>query len=620
MMNENQTQNQTRTVLSRLMMALPIALVVFILVGVIALLGFEAVYADRVYPRVYVQNIDLTGMTLEETNAILAEALQYTTEGRIRFIYQDSAWEVRPLDLGYWIDASSSAEQAISVGRERVFPISLVEKARAWFTGVQLTPVARYDERVALAFLQSIAEEIDQPLIEASLGLENTDVIVVSGQVGREVNITATLAAIGPYLLQMEDADIPLVVEESSPVIMDVGPQAALARKILSEPLVLTAPAVEGEDAGSWSIAPEDLAAMLIIHRVEGENGENDTYQIGINESLMQVYLSSLAPGLYVYPVNARFIFNDETSLLEVEDPAVIGRDLDIEGSIEHINRALLDGAHEIPLTFQTLMPTVTDDASGEELGIIELVHQETSYFFGSDPARVQNIRASASRFHGLLIAPWETFSMAQALGNISLDNGYAEAPIIFGGQTIQGIGGGVCQVSTTLFRAAFFAGFPINERHAHSYRVGYYEQRSNGVRDPRLAGLDATVYVPIVDMKFTNDTDHWLLMETYMGNYSLTWKFYSTSDGRTVNWETTGPTNIVKAPEDLYRENPDLSKGTIKQVDYSADGADVNVTRTVYINDQVYFSDAFFTRFQPWQAIYEYGPGTEGIPEPDIE
>ena len=209
---------------------------------------------------------------------------------------------------------------------------------------------------------------------------------------------------------------------------------------------------------------------------------------------------------------------------------------------------------------------------------------------------------------------------MADALGNISLDNGYAEAPIIFGGQTIQGIGGGVCQVSTTLFRAAFFAGFPIDERHAHAYRVGYYEQRSNGTRDPNLAGLDATVYVPIVDMKFTNDTDHWLLMETYMGNYSLTWKFYSTSDGRTVEWHSTGVQNIVKAPKDLYRENPDLSKGTIKQVDYSADGADVTVSRTVYINDQVHFSDSFFTRFQPWQAIFEYGPGTEGIPGSDSD
>ena len=209
---------------------------------------------------------------------------------------------------------------------------------------------------------------------------------------------------------------------------------------------------------------------------------------------------------------------------------------------------------------------------------------------------------------------------MANALGNISLENGYAEALIIYGDQTIQGVGGGVCQVSTTLFRAAFFAGFPIVERHAHAYRVGYYEMRSNGTRDPNLAGLDATVYVPIVDMKFTNDTEHWLLMETYMGQSSLTWKFYSTKDGRRVNWETTGPTNVIPAPEPLYRENPDLDKGEIDQVDFAADGAEIYVTRTVYKDDRVHFSDSFYTKFQPWRAIYEYGPGTEDIPESDTD
>ena len=108
--------------------------------------------------------------------------------------------------------------------------------------------------------------------------------------------------------------------------------------------------------------------------------------------------------------------------------------------------------------------------------------------------------------------------------------------------------------------------------------------------------------------------------METYMGSVSLTWKFYSTSDGRTVSWQTTGPTNVVAAPEPLYRENPDLPQGTIEQVDYAADGADISVTRTVYRNDLVHFSDAFYTHFQPWQAIFEYGPGTEGIPEQNTD
>ena len=614
MINNNDRTNPSQQPLLRILWALPIAGVIFSLALIAALVGYEVAYADRVYPGVHVQNIDLSGMTLEETNEKLADALQFRQQGTLQFTYQDQEWRFTPAELGYRVDPSSSAEKAFDVGRGGWFGANLIEKASAWFTGVQIAPVALYDERVALQVLQSIAEEIDRPVVEASLSLDNTDVSVVSGQVGLEVDLSAALSEVATHLVQMEDAPIDLIVHETQPMIMDVELPAKQARKILSDHLVLTAPATGEDESQSWSIAPGDLAGMLTILRVD--DGDETLYQVGINQDLFRIYLSSLAPGLFVNPVNARFIFNDDTRQLEVLEPAVIGRDLDIETTIENINAELLNGVHEVPLTFTTLKPPVTDDMTGEELGIVEQVQTYTSYFFDSGSTRVQNIRAGASRFHGLLIAPWETFSMAEALGNISLDNGYAEAPIIYGDQTIQGIGGGICQVSTTLFRAAFFAGFPINERHAHSYRVGYYELLSNGARDPNLAGLDATVYVPFVDLKFTNDTDHWLLMETYVGSASLTWKFYSTNTGRTVDWHTTGPTNIVKAPDPLYRENPDLPKGTIKLVDYAADGANVSVTRTVYLHDQVYFSDAFYTHFEPWQAIFEYGPGTEGIPE----
>jgi vancomycin resistance protein YoaR len=199
-------------------------------------------------------------------------------------------------------------------------------------------------------------------------------------------------------------------------------------------------------------------------------------------------------------------------------------------------------------------------------------------------------------------------------LGDISLDNGYAEALIIYGGQTIKGVGGGVCQVSTTLFRTVFFGGYPIEERYSHAYRVYYYEQNADGSRNPKLAGLDATVYFPLVDFKFTNDTPSWLLMETYVnpGARTLTWKFYSTSDGRTVQWETTGPTGVVPAPKALFKENPEFKKNWIDQTDWAADGADVTVTRTVLRSGGVLFQDEFKTHYEPWQAVCEYGPGTE--------
>jgi len=376
--------------------------------------------------------------------------------------------------------------------------------------------------------------------------------------------------------------------------------------------LVLSLP--EGSRSeGPWRIEPEDLAKLIIIERKD--DGTSAEYQVSVNQQAMSNYLSSLAPVVHTEPVNARFIFNDDTRQLDLLQPMVVGQDLNIPASLEAINTALGAGNHTVTLVLDAVDPLVRDDATAESLGITELVSMETSYFYGSDPGRVQNITLASQAYHGLLVAPGETFSMASYLTDISLENGYAEAPIIYGNETIQGVGGGVCQVSTTLFRTAFYGGFPIVERHAHAYRVGYYEQSANGSRNPNLAGLDATVYFPFVDLKFVNDTPYWLLMETYVYGYSLTWKFYSTSDGRTVEWNTTGITNVVAPPEPIYRENPDLPTGTIKQVDWPVEGATVIVNRTVYKNGTVYFTDTFRTDYVPWGAIYEYGPGTE-IPQ----
>jgi vancomycin resistance protein YoaR len=130
---------------------------------------------------------------------------------------------------------------------------------------------------------------------------------------------------------------------------------------------------------------------------------------------------------------------------------------------------------------------------------------------------------------------------------------------------------------------------------------------------DKDLAGLDATVYFPLVDFKFTNDTPYWLLMETYtsVDGRSLTWKLYSTSDGRSVSWDTTGPQNVVTPPKPLFEINQELDKNQLKQVDWAANGADVTVTRSVFRDGAIYFTDQFQTHYEAWQAVCQYGPGT---------
>jgi vancomycin resistance protein YoaR len=597
--------------------ALALGLLLFVVLGCLTPVIYSWRYDGVIYPGVTVHGIDLSGMSTEEATDRLNQQMVYPATGRIVFQWEEQTWFAAPRELGLFIDTPTTVQAAYNLGRTG----SLFEKLSAqfdlWYSGKNLAPVLVLDERVALNYVKNIASGIDLPVIEASLSISGVEVVVKPGQVGRTTDVQAALTALRQHLPTLTDGIIRLGVTETQPVILDATAQAEVARRILSAPLVLTLGDAEAGDPGPWSFEPAALASMLSIERVEKPEGA--AYEVRLNSAQLRSFLQNLAPTLIRYPVNARFIFNDDTRQLEVIEPAVIGRSLDIEPNLQLIQEKLAAGEHNIALDLDMHLPEVTNDATAEGLGITELVSLYSSYFYGSSADRIKNIQTASARFHGVLVPPGASFSMAEVLGDVSLDTGYAEALIIFGDRTIKGVGGGVCQVSTTLFRTVFFGGFPIVERYPHAYRVGYYEQTAGGGYNTNLAGLDATVFVPVVDFKFINDTPNWLLMETYINvqGRSLTWKFYSTSDGRTVDWQTTGPQNVVEPPDPLYEENPDLAQGQIVQVDWEAEGADITVNRTVWRNGQVLFTDQYYTHYQPWRAVYQYGPGTE-IPKED--
>jgi vancomycin resistance protein YoaR len=596
-----------------------IALVAFCLSFGVIMLGTTSIvhllYDQRILPGVSASGIALGGKSLAEAEVLLQQAVTYPEQGRVVLKSEGQSWVVKPADLGLQFDYQQTAQTAYLSGRGRSIIGWLFDPLLALVAGYPVSPVMIYDERVAEEYLLGLAIQIDTPTIESSLSINGTTVELVAGQVGKNLNIPVVLTGLNDRLSLLRDFSMTLEVIDSPPVILDAREQAVIIQKILLSPLTLSIPADQG-DAGPWVVTVEKLAHMLVIERKD--DGQQAGYQVTLDQSLLRDYLTGVDSVIDRKVENARFIFNDDTRKLDLIQAAVIGRHLDMEASMSAITEGLLAGEHAITLAIYLEQPAVKNDATADQLDIHELVWMETSYFYGSSPERIQNIKAAAARFHGLLVPPGANFSMAEALGDISLDNGYAEALIIFGDKTITGIGGGVCQVSTTLFRTAFHVGFPILERHEHAYRVSYYEQRPSGGNDPNLAGLDATVYVPLVDLKFTNDTQSWLLMETYVHSSSITWKFYSTSDGRSVDWQTTGPINLVEPPEPLYRENPDLEKGEIKQIDWEAVGADVVVTRSVYRDGVLLFQDTFRTHYLPWQAVFEYGPGTEGIPTPE--
>jgi vancomycin resistance protein YoaR len=566
-----------------------------------ALFAVRAVYANRAFPGVQAAGINLSGLSEPEIQIALGSALTYPQHGQVVLRDGDRTWQLTPEQLGAVMDIPSMARSALAIGRQGNFLDRIEEQINTWQKGAEIAPVIVFDQRVGAKTLQGLAAEIDLPVVEAKLELDQLTVHAYAGQIGRQLDSTATMSSVSPLFHQLLDVNSPLVIQESSPEILDASEAASLANEILSEPLVIT-----DEDVGSWTLNPIILADMLRFNRQQV--GVETRFTVELDREQLRSFIEPLAPELKKSPRNARFIFNDDTGELDLLEEAIIGRELDVTASIEQIQAGISAGEHAIPLAFLLESPAVESNATASELGISEAVSVVSSYFSGSSPERMHNIRTASSAFHGLLLAPGETLSMSDVLGDISLDTGYAEALIIYGDRTIKGVGGGVCQVSTTLFRAAFMGGFELNERHPHAYRVGYYEQ---GPRSPG-PGFDATVFVPLVDFKFTNDSENWLLLETYIYGTQLLWKFYSTSDGRSVQWTSSGPRNVVEAPEPLYKENKDLDKGEINQVDFEVDGMDVTVTRNVSREGATIHEDVYRTHYLAWRAIYEYGPGTE--------
>ncbi len=288
------------------------------------------------------------------------------------------------------------------------------------------------------------------------------------------------------------------------------------------------------------------------------------------------------------------------------------GRALNKTETMDRFNAAVAAIPHApvfhvvINLPVEPVKPAVST-AQVNSFGIKELIGTGYSEFQGSIPGRIHNVELAASRLNGILIAPGETFSFDKTVGDISAATGYQSAYIIKDGRTVLGDGGGVCQVSTTLFRAALNTGLPIVERHAHAYRVHYYEE--GGFK----AGLDATVFSPSVDLKFKNDTPSYILIQTKtdLSVPSLTFELYGTSDGRSTQILNHVVYGQTPPPPDLYQDDPTLPPGKIKQVDFAAWGAKASFEYKVTRGNDVLQDQTFTSNFQPWQAVFLRGPQT---------
>ena len=255
-----------------------------------------------------------------------------------------------------------------------------------------------------------------------------------------------------------------------------------------------------------------------------------------------------------------------------------------------------------IILKEKVIKPEITLSQSNT-YGIEELIGEGISDFSHSIAGRIHNIILGSSKLNGVLIPKDEVFSFNNAIGDISGLTGYKEAYIIKDGKTVLGDGGGVCQISTTFYRAALNSGLPIVERHPHAYRVSYYEADSK-------PGLDATVFSPSTDLKFINNTPASILIQTHVDqdNNLLYFRLYGKSDGRKVEISPIQVFGIEAPPPPIYQDDATLKKGITNQVDFAAWGAKSTYDYKVIRNNEVIFEKTFFSSYKPWAAVFLVG------------
>ena len=569
-----------------------------LIILIFSLLFYQIYFLDRVYIGVYSDSIDVSALTRQEVRRLVAHQTNVLLQRQITLVSPEQTWSMTAAELGARVDLEQTVDQIFKVGRTGYFFTDFRTQVQVAQDTVNVQPVITFDADSARNKLAQIAQQLNRPPRNARLYLDDDlQVNFISPEAGQHLDSQSAREAIWQAVVLRGPATIHLELEYLQPTITEFEPTRTKVQQLLDQPLKFTF----GDR--QWAVEPVTLAGLLSFEQKIEADGTGHIIA-HMNPAPLYTYFQTLAAEINQEPVNAWFHLDVSSWSLQ---PIVSSRNrvwLDVESAVA-ITLAQLDAPNSapIPLPVTVQAPAVSMD-NVANLGIRELVSSSTSYFKGSSDERMQNIAVAAAKFHGLVIPPGEVFSFNQYLGDVTAENGFAESLIIQGDRTAVGIGGGVCQVSTTVFRAAFFGGFEIVERWAHGYRVSWYETGSN-------PGLDATIYSPWVDLKFRNDTGSYILIQTYadLAAGTVTFNFYGTSPGRSVIVSDPVEANHVPHGPPVYEEDASLIPGETKQIDWARDGVDVTVYRTVMQDGQVIHQDSIFSQYRPWQAVYKIGP-----------
>jgi vancomycin resistance protein YoaR len=547
---------------------------------------FHFVFLERILPNTYVGNVNIGGLTKDEAVLLLEQKIKIPSEIILAVNKQNIKIDLNEIDLNY--NFGETAKKAY-LKRYNENPLKNLESI---YQKTYIDPIFSYNRDNLDKLIINLEEKIEQKGKPPEAKIENGQIKIINGVAGILIDKKNLKENLEEKFKNFDFSKIELKTISDNYVLDEenIKNYEERVKKLIDKKIVL-----------SFEDFQEEIKDAEIVSLTD--------YFEGYKKEKIEEIQSRISQKIERPAQNP--IFNFENEIVKEFQPAKDGVVVNKEEFTSKLISSLsnLENSEEKTLTFDIPVIRTPPEYKTEEvnsLGIKELVGIGKSKFVGSIPSRVHNIKLATSKFNGILVKPDEIFSFNQILGEVSKETGYQQAYIIKGGQTVLGDGGGVCQVSTTLFRALLNAGLPILERQAHAYRVGYYEQDSP-------PGFDATVFSPSPDLKFKNDTPAHLLIQTKLDttNKTLTFEIYGTKDNREVFISKANISNITPPPEDLYIDDPSLPIGKITQIDWKAWGAKVWFDYKVTKDNQEIFSKRFYSNYRPWQAKFLRGTGT---------
>lgn len=516
-----------------------IALVFLLAIGLFA---FRAMYSDKIYPAVVVGDVNVGGLSAAQATVKLEERAADLEQGTISFSYNGQVWTPTLAEIGATVNLQDSLDEATALGREGDATTRLA------FTGDilradQVVPLqTTVNTNVLNSWFDRVDNDIDSFAVNASIVVDGTDVSVAPDVEGVVVDRDAAKAMILSSLASLEPVNSDLPTRVDIPEIRTADLEAVQAEVATA----ITTPIRVKFENQSWRIEGATLAAYVSAETVL-EDGKPVAKLTLDKERLAADLRDQFSSEVNRDPIDARVGWNDDQEKLVALDPSTTGITLRAMPFAQAVE-ASFTGNHEIvTIPVVETRPTI-DDENLEALGISELLGRGDSVFAGGTWARDENVRVATNLLNGTLVPPGGEFSFNMAIGEITVDKGYQEAAVVVAEQVGRDIGGGVCQVSTTMFRAALKAGMPVTEWHPHTFRLPGYEGES------WPAGYDASIlqfeggdFSNWGDFRFENYTDSWLLVQSWTVGVNAVVNIYGTSDGREVEldwWGISGGKN----------------------------------------------------------------------------